>query len=173
MLKKQVKMSDILMKLGPLLALAILYIIFALVMPSKFLRFANQMNILKQTAINCLIASGMLVVLITAGIDLSVGSNCVLAACTIGVFVRNFGVTNPVVLIGAGVAVSTFAGWVNGMMLTRLDLPHPFVSTLGMKNILLGIALFITGSSSIGFTNKGVDSVMFLGSATVAGFPIS
>lgn len=167
------KVSDFLLKLGPLLALFLLFIIFSITMPDKFLRFGNQMNILKQTSINCLISAGMLVVLITAGIDLSVGSNTVLSTCLIGVLVQNFGVTNPVVLIVSGIAVSTFCGFLNGTLLTRLDLPHPFVSTLGMKNVLLGIALLITGSSSIGFTNKGVDAVMFIGSATIAGFPIS
>ncbi len=171
--KKTNKIADFMLKLGPLLALFLLYIIFAVTMPDKFLRFGNQMNILKQTSINCLISSGMLVVLITAGIDLSVGSNCVLATCLIGVMVQNFGITNPIILIVCGIAISTFCGWINGTLLTRLDLPHPFVSTLGIKNVLLGIALLITNSSSIGFTNKGVDSVMFLGSATIAGFPIS
>jgi ribose transport system permease protein len=73
----------------------------------------------------------------------------------------------------AGIAISTFAGFINGTLLTRLDLPHPYVATLGMKNVLLGIALLITHSTTIGFTNKGVDPVMFLGSATIGGFPVS
>ena len=99
----------------------------------------------------------MLCALITAGIDLSVGSNCVLCTCTIGVLVQNFGITSMPLLIIAGLAVSTFAGFVNGILLTRLDLPHPFVSTMGMKNVLWGLALVITGSKSIAFTNTGVD----------------
>ena len=115
----------------------------------------------------------MLVVLITAGIDLSVGSNTVLGACFIGVLMQNFGVTNPVVLMGAALLICTLMGFVNGTLLTRLDLPHPFVSTLGMKNVLLGVALLITNSTPIGFMNKGVDSTLFLGSATIGDFPIS
>lgn len=165
--KKKMSLVDFLMKLGPLFALILLFAIFALDMPDKFLRIGNLMNILKQTSINCMIAAGMLVVLITAGIDLSVGSNCVLAACTIGVLVQNFGVTNPVALILAGIAMSTLMGVMNGVLLTRLDLPHPFVSTLGTKNILLGLALLITNSTAIGFTNKGVDSVLFFGSHSI------
>lgn len=162
------------MKLGPLLALAILFVAFSAVLPDKFLRFGNLMNILKQTSINCMISSGMLVVLITAGIDLSVGSNCVLAACTIGVLVQKFGITNPAILITSGILVSTLMGYVNGALLTRLDLPHPFVSTLGMKNILLGMALLFTASSSIGLTGKGVDPVLYLGQTTIlGGIPIS
>jgi len=172
-MKKQSKGKELLQKLATLLALAILVIIFTIAVPGKFLRYPNLMNVLKQAAINCLISSGMLITLITAGIDLSVGSNTVLCACTIGVLVQNFGITNPVILIIAGIVVSTFCGFMNGVLLTRLDLPHPFVSTMGMKNVLLGLALVITTSTSIGFTNKGVDSLLFLGSATIGGFPIS
>ena len=148
-------------------------------MPDKFPRIGNIMNILKQASINCLIASGMLCALITAGIDLSVGSNCVLCTCTIGVLVQNFGVTNAFILAVCGLAVSTFAGFINGTLLTRLDLPHPFVSTMGMKNVLLGIALVITGSKSIGFTNTGVDALMWIGGGSVfkvgafPGIPVS
>ena len=164
--KKKVSVKDILQKLGTLMALAILIIIFCITMPNKFPKIPNVMNILKQASINCLIASGMLCALITGGIDLSVGSNCVLCTCTIGVMVQS-GITNPVLLIITGLLVSTLCGFINGSLLTRLDLPHPFVSTMGMKNILLGIALVITGSKSIGFTNKGVDSLMWLGGGSV------
>ena len=72
-----------------------------------------------------------------------------------------------VVLIFAGLAISTLCGFINGTLLTRLDLPHPFVSTMGMKNVLLGVALVITGSKSIGFTNKGVDGLMWIGGGSI------
>lgn len=164
---KNKKVRELIEKLATPLALIILVLIFSIAMPDKFPKVANIMNILRQASINCLIASGMLCALITAGIDLSVGSNCVLCTCTIGVLMQSFGVTNAFILGIAGVAVSTFAGFINGTLLTRLDLPHPFVSTMGMKNVLLGIALVITGSKSISFTNKGVDSLMWIGGASV------
>ena len=165
--KNKTSVKDLMQKLGTLMALAILFLIFCLVLPHKFPKVGNLMNILKQASINCLIASGMLCALITAGIDLSVGSNCALCTCVIGVLVQEFGIVNPVVLIIAGLAVSTFCGFLNGTLLTRLDLPHPFVSTMGMKNVLLGVALVITGSKSIGFTNKGVDGLMWIGGGSV------
>ena len=149
------------------MALFILVVIFCVAMPDKFPRISNIMNIFKQASINCLIASGMLCALITAGIDLSVGSNCVLCTCTIGVLMQNFGITNAFILAICGLAVSTFAGFINGTLLTRLDLPHPFVSTMGMKNVLWGIALVITGSKSIGFTNQGVDALMWIGGSSI------
>ena len=169
-MKSKSTVKELLEKLGTVVALLILIVIFCIVMPDKFPRIGNIMNILKQASINCLIASGMLCALITAGIDLSVGSNCVLCTCTIGVLVQNFGVTNAFILAVCGLAVSTFAGFINGTLLTRLDLPHPFVSTMGMKNVLLGVALVITGSKSIGFTNTGVDALMWIGGGSVFKF---
>ena len=166
-MKKNSSAKELLQKLGTLLALIILIAIFCITMPDKFPKIANVMNILKKASINCLIASGMLCALITAGIDLSVGSNCVLCTCTIGVLVQNFGVTNAFLLAVCGLAVSTLAGFINGTLLTRLDLPHPFVSTMGMKNVLWGLALVITGSKSIGFTNTGVDSLMWIGGGSL------
>lgn len=181
--KKKSSMGDILMKLGPLFVLAILYILFSILRRGRFMTMANQMNILKQTCVNCLIGSGMLLTLITAGIDLSVGYNAILATCAIGVLMQNFGITSPWILIPCAILVSTFAGFLNGTLLTRLDLPHPFVSTLGMKNVLWGIALLITSSKTIGFTNKGIDETLWIGRSTfdinlfgfklVEGFPVS
>ena len=162
----KMKAKELMQKLGTLAALIILCAIFCIMMPDKFPKITNIMNILKQASINCLIASGMLCCLITAGIDLSVGSNCVFCTCTIGVLVQS-GVTNPVILVLAGLAVSTIAGICNGLLLTRLDLPHPFVSTMGMKNVLWGLALVITGSKSIGFTNTGIDGLMWIGGGSI------
>ena len=172
--KKKTGLKDLLMRLGPALALILMFIVFAIVMPGKFLRVGNLMNVLKQASINCMIGAGMLLCLITAGIDLSVGYNTTLACCMIGVLL-NMGVTSPFILIPVALGVSTFAGFINGTLLTRLELPHPFVSTLGMKNILWGLALLVTGSTSIGLYNKGIDSTLYLGSATIFSFglPIS
>lgn len=165
-MKKNNSAKELMQKLGTLAALIILCAIFCITMPDKFPKIGNIMNILKQASINCLIASGMLCALITAGIDLSVGSNCVLCTCLIGVLVQS-GITNPVILVLAGLAASTCAGIINGLLLTRLDLPHPFVSTMGMKNVLWGLALVITGSKSIGFTNTGIDSLMWVGGGSI------
>ena len=165
-MKKKNSGKELLQKLGTLMALALLVLIFCVMMPDKFPRISNIMNVFKQASINCLIASGMLCALITAGIDLSVGSNCVLCTCTIGVMVQS-GITNPFLLALCGLAVSTLAGFINGTLLTRLDLPHPFVSTMGMKNVLWGLALVITGSKSIAFTNTGVDDLMWIGGGSI------
>ena len=170
-MNKKFSIKTIISKLGPLLALLILCVILSIA-SDKFLSYSNFMNIIKQASINCFISAGMLVVLITAGIDLSVGFNCVLATCLMGVGMQA-GITNPFILMAGAILVSVLIGYINGNLLTRLDLPHPFVSTLGMKFITWGIALYITSATPIGFKNQGVDGILFLGSKTIKGFPIS
>ncbi len=171
MRKKTMNIKDLIMGLGPLVALILMCVVLSFA-TNKFFNYGNFMNILKQASINCLIASGMLIVLITAGIDLSVGSNCVLAACVMGVLMQ-MGVTNTAVLMASALLSGMLVGYGNGLLLTKLNLPHPFVSTLGMKNIVLGVALLITKATPIGFQNKGVDTLLYLGSKTIKGFPIS
>ena len=154
--------------LGTLAALIILCIILTII-SDKFLTYSNIMSVLKQTTFTALLAAGMLLCLITAGIDLSVGANATFCACVVGMMVKA-GMTNSILLIVVALIAGTIIGLINGTLLTRLHLPHPFVSTLGMKNFLWGAALLVTGSQMIsGFP----DGVMWLGSATIGGFPIS
>ncbi len=165
---KTKKLGGLSSMLGIIGAFLILCIVLTIA-SDKFLSFSNFMSILKQTPFTALIAIGMLFCLITAGIDLSVGANATFVACLMGMLVQR-GVTNAAVLIIAGLVAGTVVGLINGTLLTRLHLPHPFVSTLGMKNFLWGAALLVTGSQMIG---GFPDGVMWLGSATVGGFPVS
>ena len=111
----------------------------------------------------------MLLCLITAGIDLSVGANATFCACMAGMLVK-MGVDNSLLILVVALASGTLIGWINGMLLTRLHLPHPFVSTLGMKNFLWGMALLVTGSQMVSGFPSGVT---WLGDFTVGGFPVS
>ena len=127
------------------------------------------MSVLKQTTFTALLSTGMLLCLITAGIDLSVGANATFCACICGMLVKG-GMTNALVLIVIAIVAGTLIGLINGLLLTRLHLPHPFVSTLGMKNFLWGASLLVVSSQMVsGFP----DGVMALGSATIGGFPVS
>ena len=172
--KSKVSVSDILFKLGPLMVLALLCIAYSIILPDTFPTVANAMNILRQASINCFLAAGMLVALITAGIDLSVGFNAILSTCMIGVLMQK-GITSAWILIPLAILVSTFCGFLNGTLYTRLDLPHPYVSTLGMKFVYWGVALLITKSQTIGLFNKGIDAVLWIGSKTIFPFrfPVS
>ena len=154
--------------LGIIGAFLILCIILTIA-SENFLTFSNLSSILKQTPFTALIAIGMLFCLITAGIDLSVGANATFCACLMGMMLQR-GITNSFVLIVVGILAGVLVGLINGTLLTRLHLPHPFVSTLGMKNVLWGAALVVTGSQMVGGFPEGV---MWLGSAEVAGIPVS
>ena len=154
--------------LGTLAALIILCVVLTIV-SDKFLTYNNLMSVLKQTTFTALLSAGMLLCLITAGIDLSVGANATFCACICGMLVKG-GMTNSLVLIVIAIVAGTLIGLINGLLLTRLHLPHPFVSTLGMKNFLWGASLLVVSSQMVsGFP----DGVMALGSATIGGFPVS
>ena len=155
-------------QLGTILALVIMCVFLA-ISNSNFYSPSNIMGIFKQTAFNAFLAVGMLLCLITAGIDLSVGANAVFCACLMGALSKA-GMSSGIVLMVIGILAGGLVGFINGTLLTRLHLPHPFVSTLGMKNVLWGLALLVTGSQMI---NIFPDSVQWLGRTTIGGFPVS
>ena len=155
-------------QLGTILALVIMCLFLA-ISNKNFYSYSNLMSILKQTAFNAFLAVGMLLCLITAGIDLSVGANAVFCACLMGALAKA-GMSSGIVLMIIGIVAGGVVGFINGTLLTRLHLPHPFVSTLGMKNVLWGLALLVTGSQMI---NIFPDSVQWLGRTTIGGFPVS
>ena len=166
---KSKKSSNLMTYAGTLGALIILGVVLTIASPN-FLTFNNMMSILRQSSFNALVSIGMLVCLITAGIDLSVGANATFCACLAGMLVQK-GVTNSFILLIVAILAGVLIGWINGMLLTRLHLPHPFVSTLGMKNVLWGAGLIITSSQMVSFS--GIDGVMWLGSASVGNFPVA
>ncbi len=168
---KKFKSSGLVSYAGTFGALLILGIFLSISTPN-FLKFDNLMNVLKQTSFNALVSTGMLLTLITAGIDLSVGALATFAACVAGAMVQA-GIHNSALLIIVALACGLGVGLINGLLLTRLHLPHPFVSTLGMKNVLWGAALIVTNSQMISFSGQKVDGVMWLGAQTIGGFPIS
>jgi ribose transport system permease protein len=135
----------------------------------QFLTISNLMNIASQSSVNALLAFGMLLPILTAGIDLSVGSIMAVSMMTMGFFVVIVGV-NPVLGIIICLAIGALAGWINGMLLTKLRLPHPFISTLGTMNILRGIALIITAAAPIaGFPYV----IQYLGYNSIGPMPVS
>ena len=100
---KQKSSSGLMNKLGSLGALIVLCIVLSFATPN-FMTLSNIMNIFKQTSVNALISAGMLVCLITAGIDLSVGANAIFCTCMMGMLLQR-GVTNPVLLMLVGLGI--------------------------------------------------------------------
>lgn len=166
--KEKNTLKSYLSKFGPLIGLVILTSVLAF-LSDKFLTMNNIMNIARQSSINALLGIGMLLPILTAGIDLSVGSILAVAIMTMGIVTVNMGMS-PFVGILVCLAVGAAFGLLNGLMLTKLRLPHPFISTLGTMNIARGIALIITAAAPIaGFPYI----IQFLGREFVGPIPVS
>ena len=130
--------------------------------PEVFLTWGNISNIFRQIAFNALLALGQFIVIVTAGIDLSVGSTLALAMMTMAVMSQD-GYSWPV-LIATPFLVGLLVGVVNGLGLTRLKLPHPFIMTLGMLNIARGLTNLVSGGVPI----SGLpDQVRWMGAGNI------
>jgi ribose transport system permease protein len=159
-------------RFGALFGLAILIVVLSILSP-VFLTPDNIWNIARQVIVNALLAVGMLLTIITAGIDLSVGSILALSMSVMAMLAIKLGV-NPFLAMLVGLLIGLGMGMVNGLLLTRLHLPHPFIATLGTMNIARGLALIITGAAPIsGFDRAGAPEVLWLGAGTVGPIPVA
>ena len=135
--------------IGIIIALVAMFI-FLTVFPttrSTFLTPKNMFNILRQNASNLFLATGMTMVIILGGIDLSVGSVIALSGVVAAGCVVNFGLPEAVGFIAA-IAVGAAVGLFNGFIICKTDIP-PFIVTLASMNITIGIALVLTGGAPI------------------------
>lgn len=138
-------MSTMIQKLGPLLGLLILIVIVSILNPS-FLEPLNILNLLRQVAINALIAFGMTFVILTGGIDLSVGAILALSsALTAGMIVSGL---DPILAIVVGCILGGMMGMVNGFLITKGKMA-PFIATLATMTIFRGLTLVYTGGNPI------------------------
>ena len=140
-------MSKFLEVYGIILVVVVMMLVLALIKPEVFLTAQNLTNILKQNATLALLALGMYVVIVTAGIDLSVGSVMALGMVALAI-ASKAGVPWPLVLL-IGPAIGLAVGWVNGVGLTVLKLPHPFIMTLGTLNVARGLTYLISNGAPI------------------------
>lgn len=151
---KGFQLSQMTQKLGPLLGLFILIVIVSILNPS-FLEPLNILNLLRQVSINALIAFGMTFVILTGGIDLSVGSTLALSSA----FVANMLVAgyDPILSILAGCLLGGVMGMINGLLVTQGKMA-PFIATLATMTIFRGLTLVYTDGNPI--TGLG-DSMTF------------
>ena len=132
----------------PLILFALVFVIFGLLSP-RFLSYQSFENIVKQASYIGIVAVGMTFVLLTAGIDLSVGSNMYLSAVVAGVLIRDHGLPVTLALVIC-LAVGLLFGIVNALVITRLKI-IPFVATLGMLWVGRGLGLWLTKSVPVEF----------------------
>lgn len=151
----------------PLIVLLLIIVIAAFISP-VFLSGANIQNLVVQVSMTMVVSMGMLIVILTGGIDLSVGSIVAIA----GVFVAGFMRTMPVGwAIILSLLISTGVGTVNGIIVSKVKIA-PFIVTLGMMSFARGVAYWYTQSTPIIWTPfEGADFMYALGSETIVGVP--
>jgi ribose transport system permease protein len=142
-------------QLGTLAGLLTLCVILWAATP-HFLTVSNLLNVLEQTALNAVVAVGMTFVIISGGIDLSVGSVLALAGICLALALEA-GVPAPVA-IAIALAVGTACGLVNGLLITLGRLP-PFIATLGMMSVARGVALMLAEGRPISGFSEGFRAI--------------
>jgi len=164
--------SDAMQRVLAFAALIVLLIIFSLASPN-FMTFDNVVGILLATAVNGVLALGVTFVIISGGIDLSIGTVMTFAAVMTGVLITSLQLPVLVGIIG-GMLAGALCGLVNGVIIAKLKIP-PFIATLGMLNVAKGLALVSSGLKPIYFSDTPSFNAIAMGSlpgALVPGFNI-
>nr|WP_321525678.1 ABC transporter permease [uncultured Cohaesibacter sp.] len=161
-------------KYGILLALVLVCVVLTFA-NEYFLTTRNILNVLRQTSINGILAIGMTFVILTRGIDLSVGSVVALAGivaasmATTSQAAAFMGAPYPAAIAFAvGIGVGLICGWVNGIVVARFNVPA-FVTTLGMLSAARGLTLLYAGGQPVPALT---DSFRFIGRDDVLGVPM-
>ncbi|MEK1928564.1 MAG: ABC transporter permease [Pararhizobium sp.] len=131
----------------PLIVLVLSLIVFGSVLGSKFFSAFSLTLILQQVAITGIVGAAQTLVILTAGIDLSVGAIMVLSSVVLGQFTFRYGFP-PEIAVICGIAVGGFCGAVNGWLVSRVKLP-PFIVTLGMWQIVLASNFLYSANETI------------------------
>lgn len=164
-MSEQNKKNTIIRKMGPLLGLLLLGIALT-ILSDRFLTVNNLLNVARQISINAIISVGMTLVILTGGIDLSVGSIVALTgSITAGLLVGGQGIL-PAILLG--MVIGSLLGLFNGVLITRAEIP-PFIATLGTMTVARGLTLVYTDGRPI----TGMEDVFrYLGGGYIIGIPV-
>lgn len=167
--KKLLKTSskEMLGKLGPLLGLFLIVIVITILNPS-FMTTDNVLNILRQVSISALIAFGMTFVILTGGIDLSVGSTLALTGAVAATMLAS-GI-DPVLTILAALLLGAILGAVNGIIIAKGKVA-PFIATLATMTIYRGLTLVYTDGRPVSDLGNEITFQM-LGKGYFFGIPV-
>lgn len=164
--KKSLFRSDAAQKLLAFGSLIIMFIIFSLASPN-FLNFDNFVGILLSTAVSGVLAVGVTFVIITSGIDLSVGTVMTISAVMSGVIISYWKLPIAVGVVG-GLIAGALCGLMNGSFIAKMKIP-PFIATLGVMMVAKGLSLVISGTKPIYFMETPVFREITMG--TILGIP--
>ena len=151
--------------MGALMVLIVLIIAMSII-NSSFLSRANLVNVMQQITVNALIASGMTIVVLTGGIDLSVGSVMAISGLVMGKLMQNG--ANALVAILAGLAIGILIGLINGILVAQFKL-QPMIATLGTMQIARGITLTLAQGRTISGFPQGF---RWIGNVTFLSIPV-
>lgn len=151
-------------------SLIVMFLFFSAMRPESFMAIDNFMAILQSTSVIGVMAIGVTFVIVTSGIDLSVGVLMTFTSVMAGVFMVNWGL--PIYVgVPATIMMGAFVGMLNGLVITRMKVA-PFIATLGMMMLLKGASILITEARPIYFNDvDGFDSIS-LGSLIEKVLPI-
>lgn len=152
--------------LSLLAALAVLVILFGSLQPEIFFNPRNLTNILNAVAILGLVAAAQTIVIISGGIDVSVGSNVGMSAVTAAIAMTML--DSPVAGIAAALVVGTLGGLANGLLITKGRV-NPIIATLATLAIFQGIAYIVTNGRAIGVLNSEFN---WIGSGRILQIPV-
>ena len=147
-------------------ALIVVFVVLSIVAPS-FLTADNLFNLGSQTSVNAVMAVGVTLVIITGGIDLSVGSVAALSGVVGVMLMAQYGF-NPLLGVLGGLAIGALAGLINGLLVSVVGLP-PFIATLGMLSVGRGLVLIVTGAVAV---FGAPESFRLLGQGVINAIPI-
>jgi ribose transport system permease protein len=151
--------------LGPTIALVATYALFSALAPSTFTGAANLVTMARQTSIVAVAAVGMTIIIVSAGIDLSVGSSVAFTTVVVAAMLRaDYG---PALAVLAGVGAATASGVASGVLVARLRMA-PFIVTLGAMSILRGAAKGLASEQKIDCDPRGLDALL----SPSAGWPL-
>jgi ribose transport system permease protein len=152
--------------LGPAVALIATFALFAALAPATFTRASNLVTMARQTSVVAVAAVGMTVVIVSGGIDLSVGSSVAFTTVVVAAILRaGYG---PGVAVLAGVGAATASGVACGALVARLRMA-PFIVTLGAMSILRGAAKGLASEQKIDCDPRGLDALL----SPSAGWPLA
>lgn len=158
-------LSQILQRYGTV-AILVALVVVAASMSDVFLTERNILNVLRQISGSSLMAVGMLFVILTRGIDLSVGSIAALGSVLSAILIQQYG---PGLSLVATLLAGAACGLASGVLVAFLKLP-PFVTTLAMMTVARGLALIVSAGQPIVMGDSGA-AVTAFGSGSLAGIP--
>jgi fructose transport system permease protein len=132
--------------IGPASVLVVSVVVFTIINP-RFINATNLSLLIQQVAVLATLAIGQTMIILTGGIDLSVGAAAILAQMVMAQTAANNGVPGPLALL-LGIAVGALTGFINGFLVTRIKLP-PFIVTLGTLSVYTSIGLRYSNGASV------------------------